>query len=109
MIRFQSVFPAFNQCSRNSVRSFANQKAEDIQEIAQIKGLAYNEVERKKGLFKPEHTLEEQVNYMKSQGMIFYCFCDTVYSIPTLRAYSQRSQITIAMIENVPPYLSYRF
>uniref|UniRef100_A0AC35GSQ4 28S ribosomal protein S18b, mitochondrial n=1 Tax=Panagrolaimus sp. PS1159 TaxID=55785 RepID=A0AC35GSQ4_9BILA len=64
MNRFQALLPSLHQTSRNSLRLYATQTA---QEIAEIKGLAYNEVERKKGLYKPEHTLEEQVNYMKSQ------------------------------------------
>lgn len=41
----------------------------EAQEVAQVKGLAYNHVEKKKGLFKPQHTIEEQIHYMKSQGL----------------------------------------
>uniref|UniRef100_A0A914QEI5 Uncharacterized protein n=1 Tax=Panagrolaimus davidi TaxID=227884 RepID=A0A914QEI5_9BILA len=72
MNRFQALLPSLHQASRNSLRLYATQTA---QEIAEIKGLAYNEVERKTGLYKPEHTLEEQVNYMKSQGMSCMAEC----------------------------------
>uniref|UniRef100_A0AC34FZY2 Uncharacterized protein n=1 Tax=Panagrolaimus sp. ES5 TaxID=591445 RepID=A0AC34FZY2_9BILA len=66
MKRFQTLLlPSLQrQISRNCLRLYATENA---QEIAEIKGLAYNEVEKKKGFYKPEHTLEEQINYMKSQ------------------------------------------
>lgn len=31
---------------------------------------AFNHVERKNGLFKPKHTVEEQIAYMNSEGVL---------------------------------------
>lgn len=66
MRRVQSLLPPLRQW--NGVYRFMSSEA---QEIAEVKGLAYNDVEKKKGLFKPEHTIEEQINYMKSQSKYY--------------------------------------
>lgn len=31
-------------------------------------GWAFNHIEKKKGLYKPKHSIEEQLAYMKSKG-----------------------------------------
>uniref|UniRef100_A0A7E4V9L2 28S ribosomal protein S18-2, mitochondrial n=1 Tax=Panagrellus redivivus TaxID=6233 RepID=A0A7E4V9L2_PANRE len=64
MRRSLALLPSLRQVAGVSLRFCSTDAA---QEAAEVKGLAYNHVERKKGLFKPEHTLEEQINYMKSQ------------------------------------------
>lgn len=41
------------------------------EEIVEATGYAFNHVEKKKSLIKPEHTLAEQIAYMRSKGWLF--------------------------------------
>lgn len=42
---------------------------------------AYNDVEKKKGLLKPFHTVEEQIGYMKSKGLKHFKSIKILFSI----------------------------
>lgn len=53
----------FHFCSRLLCEMIAEEE-----KIQEVKGFAFNHVEKKKGLFKPNHTIEEQINYMQSKG-----------------------------------------
>lgn len=46
--------------------------SEDTEGAEEAIGYAYNNVEKKKGLYKPKHTLEEQITYMNSKGMFLF-------------------------------------
>lgn len=50
-----------------SFRSHSEAAPEPVTQAEEDKW-AYNHVERKKGLYKPSHTVEEQIAYMKSKG-----------------------------------------
>ncbi|VDN50507.1 unnamed protein product [Dracunculus medinensis] len=52
----------FHFCSRLLCEMIAEEE-----KIQEVKGFAFNHVEKKKGLFKPNHTIEEQINYMQSK------------------------------------------
>lgn len=43
--------------------------SEDNEGAEEAIGYAYNTVEKKKGLYKPKHTVEEQIAYMNSKSM----------------------------------------
>lgn len=45
--------------------------SEDNEGAEEAIGYAYNTVEKKKGLYRPKHTLEEQIAYMNSKGWFF--------------------------------------
>lgn len=42
--------------------------AEHKEDIVEAIGLAFNHIEKKKGLYKPTHSIQEQIAYMKSKG-----------------------------------------
>lgn len=48
------------------------ESSEDNDGAVEAIGYAYNTVEKKKGLYRPKHTLEEQIAYMNSKGMSFF-------------------------------------
>ncbi|KAI6205342.1 hypothetical protein M3Y94_00781300 [Aphelenchoides besseyi] len=59
---------------------------------------AYNHIEKKKGLMKPKHTIEEQIAYMKSE-----VFADTYQGLPIYKWY--RRNLAIQPILQPPPRL----
>ena len=69
MRNLKLLFPSLRQLAGISVRQCSSKS--EAQEVAEVKGLAYNHVEKKKGLYKPQHTIEEQIKYMASQGIDF--------------------------------------
>lgn len=46
-------------------------KEREEKNLEPIDELAYNYIEKKDGLFKPKHTIEEQINYMNSESLNF--------------------------------------
>ncbi|TKR81098.1 hypothetical protein L596_015034 [Steinernema carpocapsae] len=54
--------PPSNLPSLGIYRTYSDEASEDDRSV-----YAYNDVERKKGLLKPVHTIEEQIEYMKSR------------------------------------------
>jgi len=65
MRNLKLLFPSLRQLAGISVRQCSSKS--EAQGVAEVKGLAYNYVEKKKGLYKPQHTIEEQIKYMASQ------------------------------------------
>ncbi|VIO88407.1 LP10852p, putative [Brugia malayi] len=53
--------------------------SEENERVEEAVGYAYNTVEKKKGLYKPKHTLEEQIAYMNSK--------DTYKGMPVYHSY----------------------
>lgn len=49
-------------------------KEREEQGLEPIEELAYNHIEKKNGLFKPKHTIEEQIKYMNSEGFLLNLF-----------------------------------
>ncbi|CAI5443195.1 unnamed protein product [Caenorhabditis angaria] len=47
-------------------------------------GWAYNHIERKKGMYKPQHSITEQINYMKSKSYV-----DAYKGLPIYRWYKR--------------------
>lgn len=48
--------------------------AEHKEDVIEAIGFAFNHIEKKKGLYKPIHSIEEQIAYMKSKGEKTYSF-----------------------------------
>ncbi|VDM96420.1 unnamed protein product [Onchocerca ochengi] len=56
--------------------------SKDNEEVQEAIGYAYNTVEKKKGLYRPKHTLEEQIAYMNSE-----VYADTYKGMPVYHFY----------------------
>ncbi|KAM3728576.1 28S ribosomal protein S18b [Dirofilaria immitis] len=56
--------------------------SEDNKGAEEATGYAYNTVEKKKGLYRPKHTLEEQIAYMNSE-----VYADTYKGLPVYHFY----------------------
>ncbi|MFH4975701.1 hypothetical protein AB6A40_002410 [Gnathostoma spinigerum] len=56
--------------------------AQHKEDIIEATGFAFNHVEKKKGLFKPKHSIEEQIAYMKSKA-----YTDAYKGLPIYRWY----------------------
>ncbi|KAK6112178.1 hypothetical protein QQG55_46645 [Brugia pahangi] len=56
--------------------------SEENERVEEAVGYAYNTVEKKKGLYKPKHTLEEQIAYMNSK-----VYADTYKGMPVYHSY----------------------
>lgn len=72
---------------RDSPRSYCASKSEELsfkgnEEAGEAVGYGYNSVEKKKGLYRPKHTLEEQIAYMRSKGKWCLRLCPPIYLIP---------------------------
>ncbi|CAJ0919985.1 unnamed protein product, partial [Mesorhabditis belari] len=62
----------------------AGQKKTETLPTPEEAGWAFNHVEKKKGLYKPKHNIEEQISYMKSKA-----YLDAYQGLPVHRSYKR--------------------
>lgn len=77
-IIFRSCFLSSRvQIRLRSNKAIEAAKAREEAGLEPIDEQAYNYIERKNGLFKPKHTVEEQIAYMNSEGL--FCLSDIYF------------------------------
>lgn len=65
----RKIFPVLTQLRYRSKKAVEAAKRRVEEGLEPIDEFAYNHIEKKNGLIKPSHTVEEQIEYMDSEGI----------------------------------------